>query len=107
MSNKMTAKRGENTELFNVHIEGISDYTDYSANLVVLNAKTNESVISSISIPVTENKFAVALTPDQTLNLPVDSYIMVLEILKVVGGVTQFRKELSWPLKITESLINP
>lgn len=102
----MSAKRGENTELFNVHIEGVSNYTDYYAKLVVLNAKTNAEAIPSTTITAIDNKFPIALTPDQTLSLAVDSYVVVLEVIKEVEGTIQFRKELSWPLKITESLIN-
>jgi hypothetical protein len=101
---KMEAKQGENTALFNITIEGLTDYTDYFSKLFVF-AKDDTQVLGPIAISPTDNNFAVALSPEQTLALPLGSYTVVFQVYKEVATVIEFSKEISWPLKITESLI--
>lgn len=103
---KMTVKQGENTDLFIITIEGLVDYTDYYSDLSVVAADTDTVVLGPIRINPVDNQFSIAFTPAQTLALPVGSYTAVLEVVKEVATVLEFRKEISWPLKITKSILN-
>lgn len=103
---KMTLKQGESSDLFIVTIKGLVDYTNYYSDLTILNADTGLVVLGPIRINPVSNKFSIALTPAQTALLPVDNYTAVLEVVKDVATVIEFRKEISWSLKVTESLIN-
>ena len=105
--NRMNAKQGESTDLFLVSIDGLTDYTDYYSDLSVIDARTNTVVLGPIRINPVDNAFSVALSRTQTAALPVDSYVVVLEVVKEVAAVLEFRKEISWALKITESLLAP
>lgn len=101
----MTAKQGESTDLFIITVKGVTDYTDYYSDLSILVADTEVVVLGPVRINPVDNKFSVALTPDQTAALPVDSYTVVLEVIKEVTGIKEFRKEISWSLKVTKPLI--
>ena len=104
--NKMSVKQGENTDLFIITIQDLIDYTDYYSDLSVVAADTDTVVLGPLRIEAVDNKFSVALSPAQTAQLPIGGYTVVLEVVKDVASVVEFRKELSWPLKVTKSIIN-
>jgi hypothetical protein len=103
---KMSVKQGESTDLFNITVEGLTDYTDYYSELTVLAADTDAPVLGPLTIyPSASNKFPVSLSPAQTAGLPVGNYTVVLIVVKDVEGVIEFRKETSWSLKVSASLL--
>lgn len=102
---KMTAKQGESTDLFYITIKDLVDYTDYYGDFTLINPETNAVVLGPIRINPADNKFSVALSSLQTTGLPIDNYTAVFEVVKDVLGVIEFKKELSWAVKITASLL--
>jgi hypothetical protein len=105
--NSMTVKRGGSTDIFEIAVGGVSDYTDYRGTLVILDPATEGAVLYTSSVsPGVSGGFSIAFSPVQTEVLAVGSYTVVFEIIKEVATVIEFRRELSWTLKITPSLIN-
>lgn len=103
----MNVKQGEKTDIFAVNVKGVTDYTDYYSNLVILDSSDDSVALGPNRINPVFGKFAVVLSPDETLSLPVGSYIAILEVIKEVDSVVEFRREVSWPIKISASLVNP
>ena len=103
---KMSAKQGESTSLVVITIEGLTDYTDYYGNLRVLEGDTDDIVLGPIRVDPADSKFSVAFNPAQTLGLPIEDYTVVFEVVKEVADVIEFRKEVSWPLKINKAIID-
>ena len=106
MANNMVIKQGDSTDIYEIEIEGLTDYTGYRADVAVLNSKTKGVIIGPYSIGPADNKISVALYPSQTALLQPGMYIVVCEVIKEIDEVVMFRKEFSWTLQITESLIN-
>jgi hypothetical protein len=106
VANSMKVKRGDSTDIFEVTVEGVTDYTDYRGEVSVLAPKTNEAVIAKYVIAPTDGKITVALSPAQTALLDVGNYNVVLEVIKEATGVVTFRRELNWPLEVLPSLLN-
>lgn len=104
MSN-MSAKQGESTDLFEITIKDLVEYTDYYSDLYVLAADTDATVLGPIRIEAVDNVFPAALSPSQTQGLPAGNYTVVLVVEKSVEGNIEFRKEISWALKINKSLL--
>jgi hypothetical protein len=105
---KMSAKQGESTQLFNISIKDLTDYTDYECEISVFDADEdpNVLVLGPLTITIVDNKFPVALTPAQTTALPPGSYTVIAAVIKDVAAVIEFRREVSWALKITPSLFD-
>ena len=102
----MKVKKGDSTDIFEVTVDGVVDYTDYRGEITVLAPKTNSVVIAKYTIAPASNKITVAFSPAQTQGLAVGDYNVVFEVIKEVGGIIEFRRELSWPLQILPSLLN-
>jgi hypothetical protein len=103
---KMSAKQGESTDLFSITVKDLVDYTDYYGDLYIIDADTDMQVLGPIRINAVDSKFSVALSPDQTTSLPVNSYTAVFQVTKEVLSVIEFRKEISCAVKITKSLLS-
>lgn len=99
----MRCKKGDSSNTFKLTVEGITDYTDYRGELAVLNPSDNSVLIGKL---VVSPNLAVAFAPVQTASLAVGDYTVVFEVIKEVATVVEFRRELTWPLQITESLLN-
>lgn len=106
MASNMKVRKGDSTDIFEIAVEGVSDYTDYRGEVAVLKPSTNEIVIGKYVISPSSGKISVAFSPSQTAGLDVGSYTVVFEIIKEVNGVVEFRRELNWSLEILQSLIN-
>jgi hypothetical protein len=105
--NKMRCKKGDSSNTFKLTVEGITDYTDYRGELAVLNPSDNSVLIGKLVVsPNLADGFTVAFAPVQTASLVVGDYTVVFEVIKEVATVVEFRRELTWPLQITESLLN-
>lgn len=105
MASNMKVKRGDSTDIYNITVEGVSDYTDYRGEVTILDSD-NEVVFPKVVIAPNEGKVSIALTPTQTATLEVGSYNMVCEIIKEEDGIVTFRREMNWPIEILPSLIN-
>jgi hypothetical protein len=104
---KMRTKRGDSTDIFKVTVSGIDDYTDYRGEVAVLDSTTGNFIVEKFVIsPDVSSGFSVAFAPAQTQLIEVGDYTVVFEVIKEVSGVIEFRRELSWSLQITESLLN-
>lgn len=101
----MSAKQGESTDLFSITVKDLTDYTNYYGDLYIIEATADTQVLGPIRINPADNKFSVALSPAQTAALPVDNYTAVFKVTKEVDSVIEFCKEVSWAVKITNSLI--
>lgn len=104
--NGLKVKRGDSSDIIEITVDGITDFTNYRGELQILNGDTKETVVNKVTIAPSDLKFLVGLTPNQTAILPVGNYIAVFEIIKEVGSIITFRREISWPVEITVSLIN-
>ena len=105
--NKMSAKRGDNTQTFKIAIKDLADYTGYQGDLAVLDSKEDTVILGKFTLdPDPELGFSVTITPEQTKSLEVGTYTVVFEVLKIVDLVVVFRREISWTLKLLLSLIN-
>lgn len=111
--NKMKVKRGDSTDIFELVLNGITDYTDYRAEAIILNPETNSIALPKqvFNADTTNKKFSIFFLPAQTAALDVGDYNVVCEIIKEVsdgqgGTVIVFRRELSWALQVQTSLIN-
>jgi hypothetical protein len=103
----MVAKKGDNTEIFSISVGGVSDYTNYRGELAILDPSDGTFVLTKTVIAtLPSGGFSIGFSPAQTAALAVGDYNVVFEIIKEVATVVEFRRELSWPLKITPSLIN-
>ena len=107
IKNGMSVKKGDSTDVFKITVQGVSDYTDYLGNLSVLDPDTKvvDGPVLVISPDVSAG-FTIGFSPVQTEVMELGDYLVVLEITKEEAGVPVFRREMSWSLKITESLIN-
>lgn len=100
-------RRGDSTDIKSITIKGVTDYTGYTGDITVLDPDTKEVVGFTGSIaPDLGAGFTIGLSPGQTEVLPVGTYLVVFEMNRLVDSVPVYRKELSWSLIITESLIN-
>jgi hypothetical protein len=112
VNKKMKVKKGGSTKVFNIKLDGVTDYTDYFGDLDVLDANTKVSTgVTRTVAPDPANGFDISLTPAETSTLDVDSYIVVFEITKdpIGNGLLAdftYRRELTWQLEVQESLIN-
>jgi hypothetical protein len=102
----MKVKRGDSTDIFEITVEGVTDYADYRGEMSVLKPKTNEAVIAKYVISPVDGKIVAALSPAQTAGLDVGNYNVVFEVIKEETGVVTFRRELNWPLEVLPSLLN-
>ena len=103
----MSCKQGDSTNIFKITVEGVTDYTNYRGELAVLDPSDNSILIGKTVInPDPEGGFTVAFAPAQTELLDVNYYTVVFDVIKEVSGVIEFRRELSWTLQITESLLS-
>jgi hypothetical protein len=102
--NKISLKKGESSDLFEVTIKDLEDYTDYYSDLSII-TYADTSVLGPLRINPVNNVFSIALSPAQTAGLPVGNYIVVLVVVKDVLGVIEFRKEISWKLEVNSSLL--
>lgn len=98
---------GGSSDIKLVTIENVTDYTDYYATLAVIDILTKKPVEGTIVplLPNIHNGFTVQLLPAQTKNLKEGSYLVALELSKGVDPIT-YRKEVSWIMEVSESLIN-
>ena len=106
MGSTMTVKQGDSTDVFEITIDGVTDYTDYRTDVQVLVPKTNAVVIAKETITPVDGKMSVAFAPEQTAGLAASSYNVVAEVVKETNGVVIFRRELTWTLRVQESLVN-
>lgn len=106
MVNNMRVKKGDSTDIFEITIEGLTDYTDYRGEVTILNPADDTEVFPKIAIAPANNKITVAFSPVHTSTLDVGEYNVVCEVIKETDGVVQFRRELSWPIEVLPSLIN-
>lgn len=106
MASSMKVKKGDSTDIFEITIDGVTDYTDYRGEVSVLFPKSNAAAIVKYSILPANGKITLALSPSQTGGLAVGDYNVVFEVIKETNGVVEFRRELSWPLQIQPSLLN-
>lgn len=106
MGSTMVTKQGDSTDVFEITIDGLRDYTNYRAEVQVLVPKTNEVKIAKEIVTPVSNKMSIAFAPEQTALLTPGSYNVVTEVIKEENSVIVFRRELTWTLKIQESLVN-
>ena len=109
MSVSMVSKKGDSTNVINVTVKGLTDYTGYYGILHILlpGKDSSNTKVLDLTIDHSTDKFEVFFMPAQTSTLEVDTtYLVVFEIYHKTGEVVDFRRELSWPLEITKSLIN-
>lgn len=99
-------QQGGSSDLKMVTVENVTDYTDYYGTLAVVNeyTKTPTGVMVPIA-PHPVNGFTLALMPEHTTSLVPKKYLVVFEISKGVSPIT-YRKEVSWMLEVSQSLIN-
>jgi len=104
---KWNTVKGDSTDIKNITVEGVTDYTDYTGKLVVLDTQVKGHImITQPSIaPDTETGFTCGLTPGQTDTLSKGNYIVVFEITKTESTVATYRREINWQLNIMEALI--
>ena len=107
MSDWVTVQ-GDSTDIKTITVDGVTDYTDYSGKLLVLNGKQTGIVEITIPaiVPDLVNGFTVGFTPGQTDSLAVGTYVVAFEITKVdAESIPIYRRELSWSMRITQSVI--
>lgn len=108
----MSSKIGDSTDMFNITVEGtdgnpITDYTGYRGEVAILNPTDNTILLGKLAVtPNVTEGFYIAFTPAQTATLIKGSYPVVFEMVKEEDTVITFRREISWSLQISESLIN-
>ena len=102
--NALKTKRGDSTDIVEITIDGVPDLTGYVGKCQILKGRTK--AFGPLIIGPTDGVFKVALMPAQTETLEEGEYTVVFEIEKLEVDVVVFRREVSWPLVITESLLN-
>lgn len=100
-------RKGDSTDIKKITIKGITDYSGYTGDITVLDPNTKVVAgFTGVITPDVSTGFTVGLSPQQTNALAIGTYLVVFEVKKVEEGTVVYRKELSWSLIITESLIN-
>lgn len=106
--NTWSIQQGGSTDLKLVTIENVVDYTGYHGSIVVIEDNASRDIVVG---PIAQSAdavegFTVGLLPEQTSNIVPGRYMVVFEISKGIDPIT-YRKEVSWLLEVSASLINP
>lgn len=94
---KITLIVGDSSDIYRVTHEGVTDYTDYSGTLVILD-NNNAEVLRKKVTPNITTGFDFKLAPDDTIGLPAATYKMAFEIKRIVASNVVFRRELHYDL---------
>lgn len=98
--------QGSSTDIKQVTIENIDDYTDYYSTVAVVDEYSKEPIGVTFSVsPDKDDGFTVGLLPGNTELIEPGRYLVVFEISKGIDPVL-YRKEISWLLEVSPSLVN-
>ena len=102
----MVCIKGDSTDVHEIEVDGIVDYTDYRLEYQIMKMDDKEFIGTKKVVLPSNGKFIVFLTPAETEVLAPQWYMVIVEVIKEVNGVIIFRRELSWKLQITPSFLN-
>ena len=105
MAKPITLIAGDSSNLYKVTHKGVTDYTGYTGEVVIL-GNTGQVRLRKQVLPDVQQGFTFSLAPRDTENLAPGTYRLAFEVTKTVASTPVFRRELQYDLVLKESRVS-
>lgn len=85
--------QGDSTDVVNIKIEGVTDYSLYSCNTVIVKNIGDTPIVDKTITPDAVEGFDVFITPVESALLSEGLYKIVCELTKTEATIVTYRKE--------------